>query len=170
METEARTEAYNAMHTITMRHYREDRLDEAFELAGKLLLDAELPRLLSARCHMVLSTDDENVYFLQHAEEAVRILNVDCREGLEDPANFPQKQYDEALRLLKEAKDSKTEDDVAKAAGTYGAPNRGEGGVEGEAKEEAKEEGGGRISAADKQAINEAMALYPDMKMDASSA
>jgi len=54
------------------------------------LQDAELPRLLSARCHMVLSTDDENVYFLQHAEEAVRILNVDCREGLEDPANFPQ--------------------------------------------------------------------------------
>ncbi|KAK1824803.1 hypothetical protein LTR12_000860 [Friedmanniomyces endolithicus] len=143
METEARTEAYNAMHTITMRHYREDRLDEAFELAGKLLL---------------------------HAEEAVRILNVDCREGLEDPANFPQKQYDEALRLLKEAKDSKTEDDVAKAAGTYGTPNRGEGGVEGEAKEEAKEEGGGRISAADNQAINQAMALYPDMKMDASSA
>ncbi|KAK0939587.1 hypothetical protein LTR29_008836 [Friedmanniomyces endolithicus] len=150
METEARTEAYAFMHIIMMRHYREDRLDEAFELAGKLLLDAELPRLISARCHMVLSTDDENVYYLQHAEEAVRILNVDCREGLEDPANFPQKQYDEALRLLKEAKDSKAEDDAAKAAGTYGTSNRGEEGVEGEAKEEAKEEGGGRISAADK--------------------
>ncbi len=38
METEARTEAYAFMHTIMMRHYREDRLDEAFELAGKLLL------------------------------------------------------------------------------------------------------------------------------------
>ncbi|KAK0282242.1 hypothetical protein LTR35_000649 [Friedmanniomyces endolithicus] len=104
---------------------------------------------------MVLSTDDENVYFLQHAEEAVRILNVDCREGLEDPANFPQKP-----------KIRRREDDVAKAAGTYGTPNRGEGGVEGK----AKEEGGGQISAADKQAINEAMALYPGMKMDPSSA
>jgi len=71
--------------------------------------------------------------------------------------------------LLKEAKDSKAEDDAAKAAGTYGTPNRGEEGVEEGVKEEAKKGVGGRMSAADRQAISQAMALYPDMKMDASS-
>ncbi|KAK1059104.1 hypothetical protein LTR74_012896 [Friedmanniomyces endolithicus] len=165
METEARREAYDFMHTIMMRRYREDRLDEAFELAGTLLLDAELPRVISARCDVVLSTDDENVYYLQHAEEAVRILNVDCREGLDDSANFPQRQYDEALRLLEEAKASKAEDYAAKAAGTYGTLDRGEGGV----REGAKKRGGGRMSAADRQTISEAMALYPDMQVEASS-
>ena len=46
--------------------------------------------------------------FLQHAQEAVQVLNEDCRDQFEATA-FPQIQYEEALRLFEAAQDEAAE-------------------------------------------------------------
>jgi hypothetical protein len=51
---------------------------------------------------MVLSCNDDLPNYLAHARHAVKVIDVDIRELLKDspPVHFPQKQLDEARRLL----------------------------------------------------------------------
>lgn len=88
-----------------MKFYDDDghaQADKAFEIAEELLLDSELPLVIRARCHMVLSTNDNHPLYLQHAHEAVRVLDEDLREDICERA-FPDKQLIDARRLLEEA-------------------------------------------------------------------
>lgn len=115
-----------------------------------------------ARCHMVLSTDDDHPLFLQHANEAVRLLDEDIRDVVE-PETFPKVQYKEALRLQQaaqeeaaermaafEARESEEEEEVDESASVdEGQEQMGEGVDVGEEMGEAEGlSGDGETSAA----------------------
>jgi hypothetical protein len=55
---------------------------------------------------MVLSCNDDLPDYIEYARHAVKVIDVDIRELLKDspPAHFPQKQLDEARRLLGQAR------------------------------------------------------------------
>lgn len=69
-----------------------------------LIQDPRLPLLYWARCHTLLSTDNENPFSREHAKKAVRILDEDCRAEV-PPEDFPEHQLEEVGRLLRKAQD-----------------------------------------------------------------
>ncbi|OQO13225.1 hypothetical protein B0A48_01453 [Cryoendolithus antarcticus] len=100
--TSALDQYYYLRFRAMMKLNDEDE-EKAFDVARELHRDPELPLLYIARCHMILSCDEADAFFLQHAQEAVRVVNEDCRAVVKEN-DFPQDQYEEALRLLDEAK------------------------------------------------------------------
>ncbi|OQO15176.1 hypothetical protein B0A48_00559 [Cryoendolithus antarcticus] len=92
---------YFLRYKAMMQLYRDEN-EKVFEVAGELVLDPLLPPIYAARCYMIVSRDNDDSMFLQHAYEAVRILDEDCRELVED-VSFPHKMYEQALNLRKEA-------------------------------------------------------------------
>ncbi|KAK3671412.1 hypothetical protein LTR78_008690 [Recurvomyces mirabilis] len=117
MEIDARIPVYVAMYQLMNKHYQEDREDQAFKLAHRLLADLELPDFARASCHMILSTDDDEPFYLAHAKEADRIYEEHCRSHFSEE-DFPTVQYKEAKRLLAEAENSHKEDITKKDAET----------------------------------------------------
>ncbi|KAK6442310.1 hypothetical protein LTR95_001442 [Oleoguttula sp. CCFEE 5521] len=94
---------YYYLRFRAMTKLYEDDEEKAFDVARELLRDPGIPLLYIARCHMILSCDDSDAFFLQHAHEGVRVMNEDCRAVVKEE-DFPQDQYEEALRVLDEAK------------------------------------------------------------------
>ncbi|KAK6434510.1 hypothetical protein LTR95_009306 [Oleoguttula sp. CCFEE 5521] len=92
---------YFSRYKALMKLYREED-EKAFDVAAELVLDPALPPIYAARCYMILSQDNDDPMFLQHAYEAVRILDEDCRALVQDN-EFPHKMYEQALNLRKEA-------------------------------------------------------------------
>jgi hypothetical protein len=68
----AKAQAHGMLHKTMMDLCFAQRYEESDEMAHKLLLNADLPLLIRARCHMVLSCGDS--FPVEHGREAVRLL------------------------------------------------------------------------------------------------
>jgi hypothetical protein len=98
---------YYGLYRVAKAKYDSDRpgdMEKAFELCEKLRLYPNLPLMVLARVHMVLSTKNnedgtQSAYSLEHANTAIRILDEEVRSLVRSNEHFPQETYDEAVRI-----------------------------------------------------------------------
>ena len=100
-EQTAAQSVYHQLHTSMMQSFRNGDHDASDRLARQLLLHADLPKTIRARCHMVLGTGDGD--YLRHAEEGVRLMEEMDTEYYE----FPKARLDQARSVLKKAQQDK---------------------------------------------------------------
>ncbi|KAK0248518.1 hypothetical protein LTR91_000354 [Friedmanniomyces endolithicus] len=93
-----------AMHDGMMKLYAEGKHMEWIGIAETLLTKANLPILIRARCHAMLSRRINNPFSVQRAERAVEILDVKVR-GMVSAEVFPEGDLEEAQGLLGLAKE-----------------------------------------------------------------
>lgn len=100
LDISEKAKVYGNLHTIMMQQFFDEEFDAAYQVAWELLLNPDLPVLIRARCHMVLSTKIGSRASVDHGREAVRILDTDARASVVVGETFPQHQLDEAQELL----------------------------------------------------------------------
>jgi hypothetical protein len=99
---------YYALFAVALRKYQSSApgdFDKALDDCERLLLYSDLPLMVRARCHILLSTRSNeegtaaSTYAMEHADTAVRLLDKDVRSAIPEGGEFPQGAYDEAVRI-----------------------------------------------------------------------
>lgn len=101
-----KAKAYMGLYNVMMEHYRAEEYVKSDEMAENLLMNADIPVIIEARCHMILATSD-NGDFLTHAEDAVKVLQ-DAQTNIVYPAGLDG-HLQEAEAVLEEARRDATD-------------------------------------------------------------
>lgn len=75
---------YIALHDAMMKFYKEKKYKECVQLAERLLTEPALPDLFRARAHLILSLRKKSTSSVEHAEQAVTLI-----EGLRSLVRYP---------------------------------------------------------------------------------